>query len=74
MVQLTIRKIGNSVGVILPSEALQALRVSPGGKLFLTESPDGSRLRPYDPEFAKKIKAAERGFQRYRNALRELAR
>jgi putative addiction module antidote len=74
MVQLTVRRIGNSVGVILPSEAVQALRISPGEKLFLTESPDGFRLTPYDPEFAKKMKVAERGFQRYRNALRELAK
>lgn len=74
MVQLTVRKIGNSVGVILPSEAVQVLGVAPGEKLFLVEASDGYRLTPYDPDFAKKMKVAERGMKRYRNALRELAK
>jgi len=45
-----------------------------GDTLYMTESPDGYRLTPYDPAFARQMKAAAKGMRRYRNALRELAR
>lgn len=74
MVEVTLRKIGNSLGVILPAEATSALKVQEGDKLFLTDSPDGLRLTPYDPQFAEQMKAASKGMRQYRNALRELAK
>ena len=37
MVALKLRKVGNSVGVLLPQEALAALRVDRGDTLFFTE-------------------------------------
>jgi putative addiction module antidote len=74
MVQITVRKIGNSLGVILPAEAVEALKVEAGDKLFLTDSPDGFRVTPYDPEFARQIAVAAKGMKKYRNALRELAK
>ncbi len=74
MVEVTLRKIGNSLGVILPAEATNALKVQEGDKLFLTDSPDGLRLTPYDPQFAEQMKAASKGMRQYRNALRELAK
>lgn len=74
MTSLTVRKIGNSLGVILPAEVTAALKVGKGDKLFLTETPDGMRITPYDPQFAKQMKVAARGMKKYRNALRELAK
>ena len=74
MVQLRIRKIGNSIGVILPAEATAALQVGEGDKLFLTQSPGGFRITPYDPAFERQMKVAARGMKKYRNALRELAK
>lgn len=74
MVQMTVRKIGNSLGVILPAEATTALQVAEGDKLFLTQSPEGFRLTPFDPAFARQMKVAAKGMKKYRNALRELAR
>lgn len=73
MIEITVRKVGNSLGVILPAEAVGALRVKEGDKLFLTESPDGYRLTPYDPEFEKQMKVANEGMRKYKNALRDLA-
>jgi putative addiction module antidote len=73
MVQITVRKIGNSLGVILPAEAAATLGVVEGDRLFLTEAPDGLRVTAYDPEFERKMRVAENGMRRYRNALRELA-
>lgn len=74
MVQLTVRKVGNSLGVTLPAEAARTLRVKEGDRLFLTESPDGFRLTPYDPEFEATMKIAEGFMSRYKNALRDLAK
>ncbi len=74
MVQMTVRKIGNSLGVILPAEATAALQVSEGDKLFLTQSPEGFRITPYDPAFERQMKVAAKGMKKYRNALRELAK
>lgn len=74
MVKLTIRKVGNSLGLTLPAEAAKALRVKEGDSLYLTETPDGYQLVPYDPEFEKTMKVAEDFMGRYRNALRELAK
>ncbi len=74
MVALTVRKIGNSLGVILPARATAALNVGEGDQLFLTESPDGMRITAFDPSFEKQMKAAAKGMRKYRHALRELAR
>ena len=74
MVPVTVRKIGNSLGVILPAGAAASLKVQEGDKLFLTNSPDGFRITPYDPEFVRQMDVASEGMRKYRNALRELAK
>ena len=72
---LKIRQIGNSLGVVLPKEALSRLNVTEGDQLFLTEAPDGSvRLTPYDPDFEEQMEVAREGMGAYRNALRQLAK
>lgn len=74
MVQLTVRKVGNSLGVTLPARAAQVLHVREGDTLYLTEAPGGFRLTPYDPSFAETMDVAEGFLSRYRNALRDLAK
>ena len=73
-ITVTVRKIGNSLGIILPKEAMQILEVKEGETLTITKSPDGIRITPYDPEFEKKITSARSIMSRYRNALKELAK
>ena len=74
-IETKVRKIGNSLGIVLPKEALQALKVGEGDTLFLTESPECSlRITPERPGFEEIMKIAEEGMSRYRNALRELAK
>ena len=41
MVELKIRKFGNSLGVVLPKEVIDRLRAGDGERLFLIEAPDG---------------------------------
>lgn len=71
---LKLTQIGNSVGVILPKEALAALKLEKGDTLHLTESPDGFRMTAFDPEFEKQMSAAEAIMKRRRHVLRELAK
>ena len=67
MVKLTVRRVGNSLGVTLPAQAAQALHVKEGDRLYLTEAPGGFRLTPYDPEFSKMMDLA--GFLRSRSSF-----
>jgi putative addiction module antidote len=74
-IETKVRRIGNSLGIVLPKEALQALKVQEGDVLFLTEAPEGSlRVTPEKPGFQEKMDAAESLMNRYRNAFRELAK
>ena len=74
MTLLKIRPVGNSLGVVLPKEALARLNLKDGDTLFLTEAPDGSmRITQYDPSFDEQMRAAQEGMRKYRNALRRLA-
>lgn len=74
-IETKVRKIGNSYGIVLPKEALQALKVEEGATLYLTEAPNGSlNLNPEQPGFDEIMKVAEEGMARYRNTLRELAK
>lgn len=75
MINLKIRKVGNSLGVVLPLEVVSRLHVEDGDRLFLTEAPEGGyRLTPYDPEFEAQMKLAEEGMSLYRNTLHALAK
>jgi putative addiction module antidote len=75
MLELKIRKIGNSLGVVLPKEAVSRLHADEGDRLFLIEAPDGAyRLTPYDPAFEKKMKKATDIIARYRNTLHSLSK
>lgn len=74
MTALKLSRIGNSVGVVLPKDVLAKLRVREGDRLYLTEAPDGYRISPFDPEFARQMEVAELVMRRRRDALRELAK
>ena len=71
---LKLRKIGGSVGVIIPREELKRMNVNEGDELYGVADERGLYLTPLDPEFSRKVKAFERTRKRYRNALNELAK
>jgi putative addiction module antidote len=71
---LKITRIGNSLGVVLPKEALSRLKVEQGDALYLTESPDGYRLTVYDPAFEQQMETARAVMKKRRKVLRELAK
>ena len=74
ILELKLRKVGNSVGVLLPQEALSALHVEQGDSLYLTSAPDGYRITPYDPGFKRQMEVLDDVMKRRRNVLRELAK
>ena len=74
-IELKLRRVGNSLGVIIPSDALALLNVKEGDELYLTEAGEGSvRLSAQRPGFAEQSVIADDLIKRYRNALSELAK
>ena len=74
--RIKLRKIGNSLGVILPAEVLQTLHVREGGSLSLRpdDSRSGYHLTADDAEFERQLGIARDLMQRYHSTLRELAK
>ena len=70
---LTVRRIWNSLGLILSKQVLDVLGVRAGEKLYAVRTPEGIRLTAYDPDFASVIESTRDYMRRHRNALRELA-
>jgi putative addiction module antidote len=75
MVTLKVRRVGNSLGLVLPKEVVSYLRTGEGEQVFLLEGPNNTyRLTPFDPAFQKKMTKAEEIMARYRNTLHALAK
>lgn len=73
-VTVTLRKIGNSEGVILPKEVLERFGIKSGDTLELSESDDGLHLKVGgDDGFAEKMELARKFMDRYKVALKKLA-
>ena len=72
--KLKIRKIGNSVGLILPKEVVEQLRVGEDDTVHYVVDSNGLHVTPFDPDFDAAMKAFERTRRKYRNALRALAK
>ena len=71
---MKIRKIGGSLGVIIPKDELERMHVKEGDELYGIPDKDSLRLQALDPSFERQMKAFEHTRRRYRNALRELAK
>ena len=72
---LQIKRIGNSVGLILPKELLARLKLKEGDKLYVVEQTErGLKLSPYDEKHAKAMEIARKAFRTYANTFRELAK
>jgi putative addiction module antidote len=74
MVKLKVTTFGSSTGIVLPKEVLTRLKVVKGDSIFLTDSPDGFRITPYDPDFERQMGLARKVMRERRDVLRELAK
>jgi putative addiction module antidote len=71
---IIVRKIGNSEGIIIPKDVLDRVGVRAGDNLELREE-DGKIILVYhDADLAEQLKAARIGMEKYKVALRELAK
>ena len=68
-----LRKIGNSVGVIIPKETLDRFGLKEGDELNMEPKDGGIYLKPTDDEFARQIEIGRQFMDRYKVALQKLA-
>jgi putative addiction module antidote len=71
---LKLTQIGNSVGLILPKEVLARLKLEKGDTVFVTETPDGVAMTPYDPGLEEQIEAGRAFMRDFRDTFHELAK
>ena len=64
----------NSVAMIVPKQVRQKMGVKEGDVVYLTETPDGYQISPYDPEFSRQMELARKAQAKHRDALHELAK
>ncbi len=71
---LKLTQIGNSIGVILPKEFLANLKLEKGESIFLTETPDGYAVTPYDPALDEQMVAGREFMREFRDTFHALAK
>ena len=69
-----IIQIGNSVGIVLPKEALAALHAEKGDTVTLSAVPNGLKISAYDDEKTRQLELVRKIMKKRRHALRELAK
>jgi putative addiction module antidote len=74
MHSLKLTQIGNSVGVILPKEVLARLKLEKGDTVYITETPGGFALTPFDPAFEEQLALGREFMREYRDTFRALAK
>jgi putative addiction module antidote len=71
--RVKVTTIGKSMGIVLPKEVLERLHIERGDMLYITETPGGVQLTPYDPEFARVVKAGRPCHAEISRYVRKLA-
>lgn len=70
---LKVRRIGNSLGVVLPKAVLAKLGAGEGDLLTVADTPEGVALAPEDSETAALMRMAEAIMRKRRKLLKALA-
>ena len=73
MIKVKVISVGNSMGILLPKEALNKLKAERGDTLYLVEGADGYTLTPYQQDFEEQMEVASKVMKKYKNTLRKLA-
>lgn len=74
MTTLKLTQIGNSVGVILPKEILARLKLEKGDTVFVTDTPGGVTITPFDPTVDEQVALGREFMREYRDTFRQLAK
>jgi putative addiction module antidote len=72
--ELKLRKIGNSVGLVLPKEVLAHMKAAEGDIVSVSDGADGTVRMSAKPEVARQMAVVKDVMHRYRHTLRELAK
>ena len=70
----TIRKIGNSEGIIIPKDLLEEMQLAAGDNVVLVRDGDDLRIKRMEDdaeEFERKMKIARKRMKKYEIALRD---
>lgn len=68
-----VREIGNSKGIIIPTELLNEMNLDKDSRIFITRTREGLAITAYDPKLKKQLDIAAEGMKQYSNALHALA-
>lgn len=71
---LKIRRIGNSLGVVLPKDVVTRLGAQEGDEMLVTATATGIEIHRKDTEFEEHMRLVEKVMARYPNTLRALAK
>ena len=72
--QTKVRRIGGSIGVIIPKAIADEMAIREGDVLYVTGTEDGISFTPYDPDFTAAMEDAREFMRSHRNSFRELAK
>lgn len=70
---VTIRKIGNSEGIIIPKDVLDRLGLKAGDSLEITAENGGLQMHPVSEALERQLDAARYIMDKYKVALKKLA-
>ncbi|MBX5157420.1 MULTISPECIES: AbrB/MazE/SpoVT family DNA-binding domain-containing protein [unclassified Rhizobium] len=70
---VTIRRIGNSEGIIISKEVLDRLGLKTGDSLEMQVENGGITLKPTDEDLSRQLEAARYFMDKYKVALKKLA-
>ncbi|OHV20884.1 AbrB/MazE/SpoVT family DNA-binding domain-containing protein [Rhizobium sp. RMa-01] len=70
---VAIRKIGHSEGIIIPKEVLARLGLKTGDSLELKLQNGGINMKPVNENFPRQLEAARNFVDKYKVALKKLA-
>lgn len=73
MIQLKLRRTGNSLSTSWPKELLSRLNVKEGDRLFVVETRHGVMVTPSDPKFEATMQHADNVIERFKRAYKVLA-
>jgi putative addiction module antidote len=71
---LKLTQIGNSVGLILPKEVLNRLKLEKGDTVFLTDAPGALTITPFNPDFDEQLDIGREFMREYRDTFNALAK
>ncbi|MYA34476.1 MAG: AbrB/MazE/SpoVT family DNA-binding domain-containing protein [Gemmatimonadales bacterium] len=72
--RVKLRRMGGSIGVTLPEDMVQRLHLEAGDEVLAVETASGILLTPHDPDVDDGLAIAVEAQQRFRKALRDLAK